>query len=137
MQNKHAIPELDASGLRKFAFTFGIIICLLFGLLIPYLFNYSWPKWPWIFAAIVSLWGGLLPKTFNIVYQVWMRFGLLMSKITTPLILGILFYIIITPAGIIMRIIKKDPMQRKFDADAVTYRVLSDETIKTEFERPY
>lgn len=57
----------------------------------------------------------LLPKTLNPIYKIWMRFGLIMSKITTPLILGLLFFIIITPMAFLVRIFKSDPMTRKLD----------------------
>ena len=134
---KHKIPELDDKGLRQFALTTSIIMCVLFGLVIPYVFSHGWPKWPWIFAGIFVLWGLLLPKTLNPIYKVWMHFGLIMSKITTPLILGLLFFIIITPMAFLVRIFKSDPMTRKLDHEKKTYRVLREETDTTDFERPF
>ena len=83
------------------------------------------------------LWGVLAPTTFKPVYKAWMLFGLLMSKITTPLILSILFFLVLTPVSLIMCIIKKDPMARKFDEDVKTYRVSRDESMDTDFERPF
>ena len=137
MMAQHIIPELDAKGLRQFALTMAIIICVLFGLVIPFLFKHSLPIWPWVLGAILTIWGFLIPKTLRPIYHLWMRFGLLMSKITTPLILGILFYLIITPMGVVMRIFNKDPMARKFDNEKNSYRVPRDVSIQTDFERPY
>ena len=137
MSELHTIPELDAKGLRRFALTMCVIICILFGLAIPFLFGHSWPIWPWLVGMVFLLWGTIAPLTLCPVYHVWMRFGLIMSKITTPLILGILFYLILTPAGLIMRIFNKDPMARKFDKTHDTYRRLRDESIHTDFEKPY
>ena len=137
MSELHTIPELDANGLRRFAFTMCAVICLLFGLAIPFLFGHSWPIWPWIVGMILVVWGVLIPLTLRPIYHIWMRFGLIMSRITTPLILGILFYVVLTPVGLIMRIFKNDPMARKFDNTQSTYRVIRDESIDTDFEKPY
>ena len=137
MAAQHTIPELDTKGLRQFAFTMSAVICILFGLILPYLLGHAWPKWPWIIGAVFVFWGALIPKTLRPIYQVWMRFGLIMSKITTPLILGILFFLVVTPTGFVMRIFKGDPMGRKFDKTKNSYRVPRDESMRTDFERPF
>ena len=135
--DKYTIPELDAKGLRRFAFTMSVIVILLFGFLFPYLFGYPWPIWPWIIAAVFVLWGGVFPLTFKPIYTIWMSFGLLMSKITTPLILGIMFFLLITPVAFLMRLVKKDPMERKLDSKVKSYRVIRDESIENDFKRPF
>ena len=137
MSELHTIPELDINGLRRFAFTMCAIISLLFGLAIPFLFGHSWPIWPWVIGVVLIIWGAIMPVTLRPIYHIWMRFGLIMSKITTPLILGILFYLVLTPVGLIMRIFKNDPMARKFDNSESTYRVVRDESINTDFEKPF
>ena len=137
MSELHTIPELDSKGLRKFAITMCIIICILFGVIIPYLFEHAWPIWPWLVGIVFLLWGTLLPLTLRPVYYIWMRFGLIMSKITTPLILGILFYLVLTPVGVVMRIFKNDPMSRNIDRTKNSYRKNRDESINTDFEKPY
>ena len=137
MPELHTIPELDANGLRRFAFIMCAMICLLFGLAIPFLFGHSWPIWPWVAGVVLIIWGAIMPVTLRPIYHAWMRFGLIMSKITTPLILGILFYVVLTPVGLMMRIFKNDPMARKFDNTESTYRVVRDESINTDFEKPF
>ncbi len=137
MSELHTIPELDSKGLRHFSITMCAIICMLFGIAIPFLFELAWPIWPWIVGIVLLLWGTLLPLTLRPVYHVWMRFGLIMSKITTPLILGILFYLVLTPAGIIMRILKNDPMARNIDRTKSSYRTIRDKSMNTDFEKPY
>ena len=137
MSTQHTIPDIDPKGLRQFAFTMGIIISLLFGLILPFIFDYSLPKWPWIVALVFVIWGLVAPKTIKPIYQIWMRFGLIMSKITTPIILGILFFLIMTPMGIVMRMFRHDPMARKFDKTKDTYRVMRDQSINSDIEKPY
>lgn len=137
MSEFNVIPELDAKGLRKFAFTFSIIICLLFGFAVPFIFQHSLPIWPWVIGVVFIIWGALAPSTLRLIYYVWMRFGLIMSKLTTPLILGVLFYLILTPVGLVMRLFKADPMAREIDKKVDTYRKLREDSMKTNFEKPF
>ena len=121
--NMHSIPKLDRVGLRNFGITTGSILAVLFGLFFPWLLDNPVPAWPWIVAGALVLWALLLPLSLQPVYRGWMRFGLFMSGITTPLILGIVFFIIITPMALILALCKRDPLVRKSDASTESYRV--------------
>ncbi len=133
---KHSIPVLDAKGLRDFALTTGAIIAGLFGVVFPYLFGASWPVWPWGIFAALAIWAFVAPGTLGPLYRGWMRFGMLLGKITTPIVLTLVFVIAILPAAIILRLAGKDPMRRKFD-DGKTYRVESRQPSLKNLERPY
>jgi hypothetical protein len=130
------IPELDGKGLREFALVTGAIVAGLFGLLLPWLFDAGLPIWPWIFFGVLALWGLIMPTWLRPVYHGWMRFGLFMSRITTPLILGIVFYVIITPIGLIRRTFGNDPLRRDLD-DADSYRVPSKRASTNHLKRPF
>ena len=131
------IPELDRAGLRSFGLTTGAIVAILFGLLFPYLFGAKWPVWPWVVFAILAVWAVAAPSTLNPVYRGWMRFGILLSKITTPIILTLVFVIAILPASIILKLLSKDPMRRKLEDSASTYRVKSRRPSIENLEKPY
>lgn len=131
------IPELDAKGLRNFGISTGAIIAGLFGLFLPWLFEHSLPRWPWIIFAVLAVWGLAAPTTLKPVYRGWMRLGLMISRITTPLVLGIVFYLVIMPFGIVHRFVAKDPMARKFDENAESYRVPSEQQSSDNLENPY
>jgi hypothetical protein len=133
----HEIPELDAKGLRQFALSTGAIIAALFGLLLPWLLDLGWPLWPWVLAAVLGIWGLAAPASLRPVYRGWMRFGQFMSKITTPLILGLVFFLVFMPVGLVMRLAKHDPMRRRLDATADSYRVPSRPAARDAVERPY
>jgi hypothetical protein len=66
-----------------------------------------------------------------------MRFGLLMNAIITRVVLGIVFYLIVLPFGIILRIRGSDPLKRQWDPAAVSYRVVSDVQDPSQMERPF
>ena len=131
------IPELDAKGLQKFAFTSAIILVVLFALLIPFIFGFSYPKWPWITAAVLTIWGIVAPSSVNPLYKVWMRFGLIMNRITTPIILGTVFFLVITPIALIMRLIGRDSLQTKSASTDSSYRTKSKTPSKTSMEKPF
>ena len=133
----HIIPELDRNGLRRFGLTTGLIVALLFGLLLPWLFGYSWPRWPWILFAVLAVMGLVAPMSLNPVYKVWMRFGLLASKVMTPLVLSITYFLVLTPTSILRRLFASDPLRRNLEDDASTYRIQSRVRDRKNLERPF
>jgi hypothetical protein len=133
----HPIPDLDARGLRRFAYTTAAIIAVLFGVLLPWLGGLGCPLWPWTLAAVLALWGLARPASLRPLYRGWMRFGQLASRITTPIILGLVFFGMIMPMGLVMRLTGHDPMRRKLEPDAATYRVPSRPVPRDSVERPY
>ncbi len=133
---EHTIPELNTKGLREFGLVTGGIVAVLFGLFFPWLLEIKIPLWPWILAGLLSAWSLMAPASLRPVYRGWMKFGLFMGKIMTPLILGIIFYLVFFPAGVIMRLFN-DPMRRKLDADLKTYRIKSIEQDKKSMENPF
>ena len=88
----NTIETLDAAGYRKFGLVSGAIVVVLFGLAIPWLFSFNFPRWPWIFAGVLVGWALLLPTTLKPVYIGWMKFGNMMNWINTRILLGIVFY---------------------------------------------
>jgi hypothetical protein len=57
------------------------------------------------------------------VYISWMKFAFVLGWVNTRVILSLFFYIVLTPAGLLMRLLGRDPMQRKFDPSAGSYWV--------------
>jgi len=130
------IPELDKSGLRQFGLTTGAIVAGLFGIVFPYLLDVSWPLWPWLVFAVLASWALIAPSSLRRVYQGWMRFGMLLGKITTPIIMTLLFLITILPGALLLRLFRKDPMRRSFD-DSTSYRVKTKQPSVQNLEKPY
>jgi len=133
---EHVIPELNRKGLREFGLVTGGVVAGLFGVFFPWLLERSWPLWPWIIFAVLGTWGLVAPMSLRPVYRNWMRFGLMLSKVMTPLIMGIVFFLVITPVAIGLKLLGKDPMARKFD-DSDSYRVPTEKAPPENLERPY
>ena len=137
MATHHTIPELDRVGLRQFGFTTGAIVVLLFGLFFPWLLERNWPVWPWIVAAPLWALATIYPAWLRLIYNGWMRFGLLASRVTTPLILGIVFYLVISPMALIRRWAGRDSLRRKIEPEAATYRDSSEKHSTERLEKPF
>ena len=133
----HTIPELDRKGLREFGLVTGGIVAGLFGLFFPWLLEVQIPLWPWAVAGILAAWALLAPNSLRPLYRLWMRLGLLLSRITTPIILGVVFLVVILPVALVMKVAGRDPMARKFDDKAKTYRVPSRKALRDSMERPF
>ena len=103
--------------------SFGITFCVVFAIFagISLWLGGNW--WPWLggISLIFGALGLILPSLLAPLNKLWFLFGLLLHKVTTPLIMGILFYGLITPVGLLMRLAGKDPMRLRSEADATTY----------------
>lgn len=131
------IPELDRKGLRDFGLLMAAVIGVLFGVFFPWVFDSRWPLWPWLIGAAFALPALVAPSVLRPIYRGWMRFGLFMSKIMTPLVLGIVFFLVFTPVAFILKILGKDAMRRKLDPRADSYRIDNRGTEMGDMERPF
>ncbi len=130
-------PLLDKSGLRRFGLSFGAVVVMLFGLALPWLFDYETPRWPWFVGAAFLVWAVAAPGTLNWFYRAWMRFGLLLNAIMSPLLLGIVFYLIVLPTAFIIRLRGRDPLRRRTDPQADSYRVGSHAPPPERMDKPF
>ena len=61
------------------------------------------------------------PPLLGPLNRAWRRLALLLSKFTTPLIMGLLFFVVIAPVGVIMRLAGKDPLRLRFERENASY----------------
>lgn len=130
------IIALDRKGLRNFGLTTGGIIVILFAGLLPWLLDHNFPVWPWILAAALWLLAAAAPMALQPIYKVWMKFGAILGAFNTRVLLGIMFYLIITPMALVMRLLGKDALHRTLD-DRPSYRVKSKANPPKNMERPF
>ncbi|MCG6868930.1 MAG: SxtJ family membrane protein [Gammaproteobacteria bacterium] len=130
-------PTADKIRLRQFGLIMGAMLVLFFGLLIPWIWDLGLPVWPWIAAAVFVGLGLAAPGALGPIYWVWMKIGDVVGWINQRLILGVLFFGIFLPMGLVMRSLRKDPMSRRFDRNAQSYRVRSRQPKMENLERPF
>ena len=79
------------------------------------------------------------PKLLTPLNKVWFKFGLLLHHIVNPLIMALMFFVVITPIGLLMRLSGKDPLRLRFDREAKSYWIPRDppgpapESLKNQF----
>jgi ABC-type uncharacterized transport system permease subunit len=68
--------------------------------------------------------GAMAPQILKQVHGGWMKVGHVLGAINTKIILGIIYYLLITPMGLVMRLMGKDPMHRALTQGTDTYRIV-------------
>jgi large-conductance mechanosensitive channel len=103
--------------------SFGWVMTVAFTVvgLAPLLHKRPFRAWALGVAAVFLVVTLAKPALLQPLNKLWMRFGLLLHHIVSPIILGIVLFVVITPLGMIMRAMGKDPMSRKFDPTVSTY----------------
>ena len=111
-------PVAGGSG-RSFGAAFATVFSVI-GLL-PLAFG-EHPRW-WALGVAGALLGVAMvrPALLAPLHRVWFRISLLISRVTAPAIMAALFYGTVTPTGLIMRLLGKDPLRRHYDRAAATY----------------
>jgi hypothetical protein len=115
---------LTPKELRHFGLTLAVAIALVFGLILPWLFDNSYPLWPWYAAATILFFAVFVARALAPVFAVWRPVALVLGYVNTRIILGMLFYLIIWPFGMALRVAGKLQYRRGFDSDAESYRVV-------------
>ena len=131
------IPAIDRAGLRQFGLVFAGIVSILFGLILPFLFDFVYPLWPWIVAAVFGLIALAVPRGLGPFYFIWMRFGVVMNIIMSRLILGTVFVLTVIPTGLIFRIRGKDILRLRLDREVDSYRDEVGKDHINDLKKPY
>ena len=97
--------------------SFGIVFFVVFLVIATYpLINGDEIRLWFLFISIIFLFLGLInSKILNPFNKLWFKFGIFLGKIISPLIMGIIFFLVVTPIGLIMRLLNKDLLNLKFN----------------------
>ena len=115
--------DVEAKQLR----TFGLMVGAAFGILgaWPTLVRGETPRlWALGIAGLLIITALLMPQSLRPVHRVWMAGGHVLGRVNTAIILTVVFYGLFTPMGLVMRLLGKDPMHRRFEPNDDTYRVV-------------
>ncbi len=89
--------------------------------LVHWLIRGDLATWPFYLAGAFGVVGLIAPPALKPIFIVWMKFALVLNWFMTRLLLSIVFYLMILPTGLFIRIFKDDPLKRKFQPDAKSY----------------
>ena len=97
---------------RSFGFVFFVVFLLIS--IYPLLKDGDIRLWSLIISLIFLFLGLLNSNLLSPLNKLWFKFGLLLGKIFSPIIMGIIFFLVVTPIAIIMRLFKKDILNLEF-----------------------
>ena len=88
--------------------------------------------WPLIHGEPIRIWSTIISLFFLILglmnsklltplNQLWFKFGIILGAIVAPIVMGFIFFLVVTPIGLVMRIMGKDLLNKKYDKKKNTY----------------
>jgi hypothetical protein len=89
----------------------------------------------WIAAGTVLCLARLIPPLFKAMYRLWIGLSVVLGYFVSRILLTLIFFLIITPLGLVMRIVGRDPMDRKWDPEATSYWIEREQEPDTSIER--
>jgi hypothetical protein len=104
---------------RKFGLMFSGI-CVLLVLFMVYKGSEHWP-WAAVGSAFFLITGLVGYPILRPIYIGWMKFAFALGWLNTRILLGLFFYLIITPTGLVMRLLGKDLLDEKFEPEVASY----------------
>ena len=122
-QAKHEAPKQLSN--RAFGLIFAGIFIVIAAF--PLISGGGFRQWALITSAVFALPALILPVILTPLNNLWVKFGLMMHTIINPILMGLVFFIAVLPTGLIMKLLGKDPMHRKFDASKDSYWIERDQ----------
>ena len=97
--------------------SFGVVFFIVFLIISLYpILNYGEIRlWALIISSIFLILGLVNSKLLSPLNNLWFKFGIFLGKTISPIIMGIIFYLVVTPIGLIMRILGKDLLNLKYN----------------------
>ena len=109
------MDDIKISSNRSFGIVFFIVFLLI--AFYPLIYNGEIRIWSLIVSLIFLILGLINSRILTPLNKLWFKFGILLGKIISPIIMGIIFFLVVTPIGLIMRFLGKDVLNLKFNAN--------------------
>ena len=106
------MDDIKVSSNRSFGIVFFIVFLLI--ATYPLLKGNDLRIWSLLVSFGFLILGLINSKLLSPLNKLWFKFGLILGKIISPLIMGIIFFVVVTPIGIVMRVLKKDLLNLKY-----------------------
>ena len=98
--------------------------------------------WPLTYGELIRIWSVIISLVFLILglmnsnlltplNQLWFKFGMILGAVVAPIVMGVVFFLVVTPIGFVMRIIGKDLLRKRYDKKKETYWIKRDKSVGT------
>ena len=104
--------ETNTSSNRSFGIVFSIVFLII--AIYPLINNEDIRIWSLIVSLIFLILGYLKSRILTPFNSLWFKFGIFLGRIVSPIILGVIYFFIVTPTSILLRLFKKDLLNLKF-----------------------
>ena len=119
MDTKNSNHDVSISSDRSFGIVFFIVFLLI--ALYPITYSGDIRIWSLIISFIFIILGLLNSIILTPLNNLWFKFGVILGKMISPIIMGIIFFLVVTPIGLIMKVFGKDLLRLKFNKKNNTY----------------
>ena len=124
--------KIELPSNRKFGFFFTFV----FGIIAVYFLTFKEMIWVFIIFVLASLIFLIITLVKNEILlplnKLWMKFGILLGMIVSPIIMGIIFFGLFTPIAILMKLINRDQLRLKLKYNKSNFWIVRSEPIKSE-----
>ena len=107
------MDDVKISSNRSFGIVFFIVFLLV--ALYPLIYNEEIRIWSTIISLVFLVLGLFNSKTLTPLNKLWFKFGIFLGKMISPVIMGIIFFLVVTPIGLTMRLLGKDVLNLKYN----------------------
>ena len=107
------MDDFKISSNRSFGIVFFVVFLLI--AIFPLANSGDIKIWSLIISSIFLILGVLNSKILTPLNKLWFKLGIFLGKIVSPLVMGVIFFFVVTPTGLIMRILGKDPLNLKYN----------------------
>ena len=105
--------EIESSSNKSFGLVFFTVFLII--AIYPILKNGDIKIWSLVISFFFLVLGLINSKILTPLNKIWFKFGLFLGKIVSPIIMGFIFFVVVTPIGLLMKIFKKDLLSLKFN----------------------
>jgi len=97
--------------------SFGIVFFIVFLIIAiyPILSDGNLRLWSLVISLVFLILGLINSRFLTPLNKLWFKFGIFLGKIISPVIMGIIFFLVVTPIGLLMRLLKKDVLNLSFN----------------------
>ena len=107
-------PKIGSN--RSFGIVFSIVFLIIS--IYPILNDENIRIWSLAISLIFLILGIINSKILNPLNKIWFKLGILLGKIISPIVMGIIFFLVVTPTGLLMRVLKKDLLRLKYNKES-------------------
>ena len=121
--------KIKISSNRSFGLVFFIVFLVIS--LWPFIHEGQIRIWSAVISIVFLILGLMNSKLLTPLNRLWFKFGMFLGAIIAPVVMGIIFFLVVTPTGFLMRIMGKDLLRRKYDKSNKSYWIKRDRSSST------